>query len=116
MTWVKIETHDVHKCTALSEWSILSYLVNNSLFQAKKAERRAMADGVRQNGAEDSERVVRAVLAERHAAEQRHLDSQYAATRKVMVDDALAKLGEKYDKLREDMTARHDAELTDLKV
>ncbi len=75
-----------------------------------------MAAGIKENGLEDSDRVVRAVLAERHAAELRDLEGHYAAEKKIMVDDALAKLGDKYDKKREEMMNRQEAELAALQV
>lgn len=44
------------------------------------------------------------------------LEKQYAAERRMMVDDALNKFNEKYDKLRDEMMKRHDKELADLMV
>lgn len=44
------------------------------------------------------------------------LDKQFAAEKRMMVDDALNKLNEKYDKLRDQMMKRHDQELADLLV
>ena len=44
------------------------------------------------------------------------LEKQYAAERRMMVDDALNKLNDKYDKLRDDMMRRHEKELADLMV
>ena len=44
------------------------------------------------------------------------LEKQYAAERRMMVDDALNKLNDKYDKLRDDMTKRQGKELRDLMV
>lgn len=75
-----------------------------------------MAEGIKENGAEDCDRVVRAVLAERHASELRNLETQYAAEKKIMVDDALARLGDKYDKKREELMTKQEAELAALQV
>ena len=48
--------------------------------------------------------------------EMNDLEKQYAAERRMMVDDALNKLNNKYDKLRDEMTKRQDKELRDLMV
>lgn len=65
---------------------------------------------------EDSDKVVRSVLAARHAAEERDIDAEYAAKKKLMVDDALAKLGEKYDKLSAELHKKHEQQLQHLLV
>ena len=44
------------------------------------------------------------------------LDKQFGAERRMMVDDALNKLNDRYDKLRDDMMKRHEKELADLLV
>ena len=44
------------------------------------------------------------------------LEKQFGAERRMMVDDALNKLNERYDKLRDDMMKRHEKELADLLV
>ena len=75
-----------------------------------------MLDGIKENGIEDSDKVIRAVLAERHAQEMRDLEKQYAAEKRVMVDDALSMLSDKYDKLRDDMLRTHQAQLEALQV
>jgi len=75
-----------------------------------------MREGIKENGEEDSDKVVQAVLAERQARELRDLDKHHAAEKKVMVGDALLKLNEKYDKLRDELQNRHDDELARLKV
>ena len=82
----------------------------------KAAEKHAISEGVKQNGAEDSDKVVRAVLSERHAHELRDLDRQYAAEKKIMVDDALVKLNDRYDKRRDELQRKHDAQLEQLQV
>ena len=75
-----------------------------------------MVEGIRENGEEDSDKVIRAVLAERHAQELRDLEKQFAAEKKIMVDDALNKLNEKYDNLRENMMKKHQLQLEALQV
>ncbi|KAH3741464.1 hypothetical protein DPMN_048189, partial [Dreissena polymorpha] len=84
------------------------------LKKAREAEREAIIEGIKDNGEEDGERVIKAVLAQRHAQEMADLDKQFAAEKRMMVDDALNKLNEKYDKLRDQMMKRHDQELADL--
>ena len=86
------------------------------IFKAKEAEKQAMVEGIRENGVEDSDKVIRAVLAERHAQELRDLEKQFAAEKKIMVDDALNKLNEKYDHLRENMMKKHQLQLEALQV
>ena len=44
------------------------------------------------------------------------LEKQFGAERRMMVDDALNKLNDRYDKLRDDMMKRHEKELADLLV
>ena len=44
------------------------------------------------------------------------LDKEYAAKKKIMVDDALSKLHDKYDKLRDQLLKRHQEELAALNV
>lgn len=51
-----------------------------------------------------------------HEQEMSDLEKEFAAKKRMMVDDALNKLNEKYDKLRDDMMKRHDQELADLMV
>ena len=75
-----------------------------------------MQVGIKENGLEDSDKVIRAVMAERHAQELRDLEKQYAAEKKIMVDDALSKLSDKYDRLRDEMAKEHETELADLQV
>ena len=75
-----------------------------------------MAAGVKENGLEDADKVIRSVLGQRHADELNQLERQYAAEKKVMVDDALHALGGKYDKMAEDMRKKHDKQLADLQV
>ena len=75
-----------------------------------------MVEGIRENGVEDSDKVIRAVLAERHAQELRDLEKQFAAEKKIMVDDALNKLNEKYDNLRDNMMKKHQLQLESLQV
>lgn len=65
---------------------------------------------------EDSDKVVEAVLAARHAAEEADIDSEYAALKKLMVDDAITKLHEKYGRRASDLTKKHEQQLKDLEV
>jgi hypothetical protein len=44
------------------------------------------------------------------------LDKEFAAKKKIMIDDALSKLHEKYDKLRDQMLKRQQDELAALQV
>ena len=88
----------------------------NTILQAKEAEKLAMMEGIKENGIEDSDKVIRAVLAERHVQEMRDLEKQYTAERKIMVDDALSKLNEKYDKFRENMMKKHQVQVEALQV
>lgn len=48
--------------------------------------------------------------------EMGELEKEYAAKKRMMVDDALNRLSDKYDKLRDEMMKRHDQELADLLV
>ena len=77
---------------------------------------KAMVEGVQENGVEDSDKVVRAVLARRHADELREMESRFAAEKRMMVDLALSDLLEEYNKERDDMITRHDGELEALQV
>jgi len=65
---------------------------------------------------EDCDKVIRSVLAARHAAEEQELDNEYAAQKRLMVDDAIAKLHEKYDKLSSDLNDKHEKQLVALMV
>ena len=75
-----------------------------------------MMNGVKENGLEDSDKVVRAVLTERHAQEARELEKRFSAEKKIMVDDALSKLAEKYERQREELLKKQEAELEALQV
>lgn len=44
------------------------------------------------------------------------LENQFRTKRKLMVDDALSKLHEKYDKLRDSLAKQHQEELAALQV
>lgn len=82
--------------------------------QSKDIEHKAIEEGIKENGEEDSDKVVEAVLAQRHAQELADLENQFAARKKVAVDDALSRLGQKYDSLRDQMAQRHAQELAAL--
>lgn len=86
------------------------------MLQAKEVEKQAIREGIQENGVEDSDKVIKSVLAARHAAEEKELDSEYAAKKKLMIDDAKAKLHEKYDKMASDLTKKHEQQMKDLLV
>jgi len=44
------------------------------------------------------------------------LEKEFAAKKRMMVDDALNRLNEKYDRNRDDLMKKHDHELADLLV
>jgi len=79
-------------------------------------EQKAIQEGIQENGVEDCDKVIQSVLAARHAAEQRDLDNEYAALKKLMVDDAIAKLHDKYEKMANDLSKEHDLQLKQLEV
>ena len=81
-----------------------------------EVEKKAIAEGIKENGVEDSDKVVRAVMSQRHAQEMKDLENEYAARRKVMVDDALVGLSNKYDKLRDELSTKHKAQMQQLQV
>ena len=60
--------------------------------------------------------MIKAVLAQRHAQEMADLETQYAAEKRMMVNEALNKLNAKYEPLRTEMSKRHNKELFDLQV
>ncbi|WAR00886.1 hypothetical protein MAR_025258, partial [Mya arenaria] len=104
--------HDVDRSKEILEQK--RELGEVQLKKAKEAEREAIKEGIRDNGEEDSERVIKAVLAQRQAQEMSDLENQFGGQKRLMVDEALNKLNEKYDKLRDDAMRRHDQELADL--
>ena len=75
-----------------------------------------MVEGIQENGSEDADKVARSVLAERHAREVGDLEQRFAAEKKIMVDDAVTRVNEKYEKRRVDVLKRHEDELTALQV
>lgn len=79
-------------------------------------EKKAIREGVQQNGTEDSDKVIKSVLAARHAAEENELDAEYAALKKLMVDGEVSKLHDKYDKLSAELAKKHEQQLKDLLV
>lgn len=84
--------------------------------QAKDTEHKAIQEGIQQNGVEDSDKVVQAVLAARHAVEDKDIDTEYAALKKLMVDDAIAELHEKYSRKSGELTKKHEEQLKQLQV
>ena len=97
-------------------FSVLNIHLQTLHSQAKEAERKAIRDGIQENGMEDSDKVVQSVLAARHADEEKNIDSEYAALKKLMVDDAIAKLHEKFNRKASDLSKKHEAELQELQV
>lgn len=75
-----------------------------------------IVEGIRENGIEDGDKVVRSVMAQRQAQERRDLDNEYAARHQVIVNDKLAQLSAKYDKLEEDLAAKHRTQVATLQV
>ncbi|XP_022100041.1 trichohyalin-like [Acanthaster planci] len=80
----------------------------------KKAEREAMLEGIQEEGVDNTEKVIRAVLEKRQAQELHDLDAQFAAERQVAIEGALTKLNDKYHGRRETLLQRHERELSDL--
>ncbi|XP_033646870.1 uncharacterized protein LOC117306372 isoform X1 [Asterias rubens] len=80
----------------------------------KKVEHDAMLEGIQSQGAENTEKVIRAVLDKRQAQELNDLDAQFGAERQVAIEGALTKLNDKYHGKRESMLQRHERELSDL--
>nr|XP_002738967.1 PREDICTED: uncharacterized protein LOC100369241 [Saccoglossus kowalevskii] len=80
----------------------------------KDAEHKAITEGIQEQGTENTETVVKAVLDKRHAQEMSDLDAQFAAERQVAVEAKLAKLHDKYDAERDKMLHRHDEEMNKL--
>ncbi|XP_071497013.1 uncharacterized protein [Diadema antillarum] len=80
----------------------------------KEAERKEMVEGIQQAGSQNTDKVIKEVLAKRQAQEARDLDAQFAAERQVAVEGALAKLHDKYNARRDSMLQRHEKELADL--
>ena len=87
-----------------------------TITQAKEVEKQAIQDGIQENGVEDCDKVIQSVLAARHAAEEQDIDTEYAALKKLMVDDAIAKLHEKYNKMTNELAKKHEQQLRDLEV
>lgn len=65
---------------------------------------------------EDCDKVIQSVLAARHAAEERDIDTEFAALKKLMVDDAIAKLHEKSNNMANELAKKHEQQLKDLEV
>ena len=75
-----------------------------------------MTEGVKENGLEDSDKVVRSVLNQRHMQEMNDLERQFTAEKKMAVDEALNTLVDTYDRKREELMKKHDAQLQALQV
>ena len=77
-------------------------------------EKDAIAAGLKENGLEDADKVIRSVLSKRHAEETNNLERQFAAERKVAADDATHEVARKFDKLLSEARHKHDAQLAEL--
>jgi len=86
------------------------------LFQAKAKEIEAIKVGIKENGEEDTDKVVRVVLAQRQAQETADLEKRFALEKKVMIDDALDKLAKEHEAQRSEIAKKHEAELAALEV
>jgi hypothetical protein len=92
--------------------------IHNALYllQSREVEKEAISEGVKENGMEDSEKVVRSVLGQRHTQELADIEKKFSAQRKIMLDEATQQLAEKYDKLRAELSQKHGAQLQALQV
>ena len=77
-------------------------------------EKDAIAAGLKENGQEDADKVIRSVLSKRHAQETNNLERQFAAERKVVADDAAHDVTKKYEKMLGEARQKHDLQLADL--
>ena len=84
--------------------------------QLKEAEHEALTAAMRDNGAEDGDRVVRAVMGARHAREADDLEARYAAERKVTVEDVLSRAADTHERRRSEVLGRHADEMAALQV
>ena len=79
-------------------------------------EAKAIAEGIKENGVEDSDKVVSSVQAQRQQQEMQDLEKRYILQKKVLVDSALENLAQKHDILREELAKKQHAELDALQV
>lgn len=90
------------------------YFFNSEHFcikQSRQAEKEAITEGVKENGLEDSDKVIRAVLGQRHAKEMTELERQMAAERKIMLDNSFQEVTGKYERMRQELARKHEAQL-----
>nr|XP_054760149.1 uncharacterized protein LOC129266332 [Lytechinus pictus] len=73
-----------------------------------------MVEEIQKAGGQNTDKVIKEVLAKRQAQEARDLDAQFAAERRIAVEGALDKLHDKYNAKRDAMLQRHEKELADL--
>lgn len=84
--------------------------------QAEEVERKAIAVGIRENGADDSDKVIKSVLSRRHASELRGLEAEFAALRRCMVDEAVCQLADACSKKRDKLAKKHEEQLAALQT
>lgn len=80
----------------------------------KEAEKQAMINGIRDNGSEAAEFVIRKVLEKRQSQELKDLERMFQEERKVAVDEALAKMEERHTQENDELRAQHERELKEL--
>lgn len=80
----------------------------------KQAEKQAMIEGIRENGSEAAEFVIKKVLAKRQSQELKDLESMFQGERKVAVDEALAKMEERHAQENDELRALNEKELKEL--
>ena len=86
-------------------------LEETRLSAVRKAEKEAILEAIREHGSESSEFVIRKILDKRQSQELLNLDNMFEEERKVVVDAALAKLEEEQSAEKDELRAKHEAEL-----
>ncbi|EDO39341.1 predicted protein, partial [Nematostella vectensis] len=77
----------------------------------KEAEKQAMIEGIRENGVEAAEFVIRKVLDKRQGQELKDLERMYMEERRVAVDEALAKMEDRHAQQQEELRLQDKQEL-----
>merc|ERR1712136_507588 len=80
----------------------------------KQAEKEAILEGIERNGADASQKVIQSVLEKRHKKELEDLLSEFELKKKLLLDEALKPLLEKYYNDRDAMVAKYESELVKL--
>merc|ERR1712136_633454 len=80
----------------------------------KQAEKEAILEGIERNGADASQKVIQSVLEKRHKKELEDLLSEFELKMKLLLDEALKPLLEKYYNDRDAMVAKYESELVKL--